>query len=104
MSELTKEQKALGAFLAAMHDCGHDGAKMREAMLGVLGLTSESAEQREQGQDDLDEHEIWPIVNLDVDESGKSPMQSCIHLDFLLETTMFIRSVCRTWTSTLKHG
>lgn len=50
MSELTKEQKALGAFLAAMHDCGHDGAKMREAMFGVLGLTAESAEQREQGQ------------------------------------------------------
>lgn len=50
MSELTKEQKALGAFLAAMHDCGHDGAKMREAMLGVLGLTAESAVQREQGQ------------------------------------------------------
>lgn len=37
---LTKEEKALGAFLAAMHECGHDGAKMREAMLTSLGIAA----------------------------------------------------------------
>lgn len=37
---LTKEETALGAFLAAMHDSNLDGGKMREAMLNVLGLTA----------------------------------------------------------------
>lgn len=37
--ELTKEEKALGAFLAAMHDCQLDGGRMREAMLNVLGFS-----------------------------------------------------------------
>lgn len=36
--ELNAEQKALGAFLAAMKDCHLDGAKMRKAMIDVLGL------------------------------------------------------------------
>lgn len=35
---LTKEEKALGAFLAAMHDCKLDGQEMRKAMLKVLGV------------------------------------------------------------------
>lgn len=35
---LTKEETALGAFLSAMHDCHLDGGRMREAMLGVLGI------------------------------------------------------------------
>lgn len=38
-SEPTKEQKAIGAFLSAMYDCKLDGKRMREAMLGVLGIT-----------------------------------------------------------------
>lgn len=43
---LTKEEKALGAFLAAMHECGHDGAKMREAMLAVLGIATREPVKR----------------------------------------------------------
>lgn len=39
---LTKEETALGAFLAAMHDSNLDGGKMREAMLNALGLTAAS--------------------------------------------------------------
>jgi hypothetical protein len=41
-STLTAEEKALGAFLGAMHECKLDGAKMREAMLRVLGITGEA--------------------------------------------------------------
>jgi len=41
-AELTKEEKALGAFLSAMHDCKLDGGKMREAMLKVLGLEADA--------------------------------------------------------------
>lgn len=41
-AELTKEEKALGAFLSAMHDCKLDGGKMREAMLKVLGLKADA--------------------------------------------------------------
>lgn len=40
-STMTEEQKALGAFLGAMHDCKLDGKKMREAMLGILGITGD---------------------------------------------------------------
>lgn len=39
-TEQTKEKMAVGAFLSAMHDQGLDGAKMREAMLDVLGLAA----------------------------------------------------------------
>lgn len=37
----TKEEQALGAFLAAMHDCDLDGGKMREAMIEALGLAGQ---------------------------------------------------------------
>lgn len=37
---MTKEEKALGAFLAAMHDSGLDGQKVRQAMLNALGVSA----------------------------------------------------------------
>lgn len=42
---MTKEERALGAFLAAMHDSKLDGASMRAAMLKVLGLEASTAER-----------------------------------------------------------
>lgn len=39
---MSKEEKALGAFLSAMHECKLDGGKMREAMLKVLGLAADA--------------------------------------------------------------
>lgn len=41
-AELSKEEKALGAFLSAMHDCKLDGGKMRAAMLKALGLAADA--------------------------------------------------------------
>lgn len=46
---LTKEEMALGAFLAAMHDSNLDGGKMREAMLNVLGPTDTQQAAPSQG-------------------------------------------------------
>lgn len=43
---LTKEEKALGAFLSAMHDCNLDGSRMREAMMNVLGIAASKPEPR----------------------------------------------------------
>lgn len=50
---LTKEEMALGAFLAAMHDSNLDGGKMREAMLNVLGPTATQQAAPSQGAGDL---------------------------------------------------
>ena len=40
---ITPEERALGAFLSAMYDQRLDGAKMREAMLKVLGIAAPKA-------------------------------------------------------------
>jgi hypothetical protein len=40
---ITPEERALGAFLSVMHDQRLDGAKMREAMLKVLGIAAPQA-------------------------------------------------------------
>ena len=48
-TEPTKEAIAVGAFLSAMHDQGLDGAKVREAMLDVLGPSAALQARNQQG-------------------------------------------------------
>lgn len=47
---MTKEERALGAFLAAMYDSNLDGAAIRKAMLNALGLSQPPAPEHASGE------------------------------------------------------